>query len=77
MLKEQYPELYTTITTPDTEVLEVIRSYMGKFDCYADLRDAVREHYYVSEYSSRGHISNQLEMYWHSCNHDHKIACGK
>jgi hypothetical protein len=74
MLKEKYPELYIAITTHDKEVLEVINSYKGKFSVYADLRDAVLEHYNLKD-KYDGHVPNQLELYWMSSNYGHKIAC--
>lgn len=75
MLKEQYPELYATITTPDKEILAVINSYKGQFKVYGDLRDAVQKHLNLPKYTYHGHIVNQLEMYWMSCSYDHKVAC--
>lgn len=75
MLKEQYPELHKTITTLDEEVLVVIESFRGQFDCFADLSKAVLKHYGFVWYSSSGHVRNQLDLYWNSCNQDHDIAC--
>lgn len=75
MLKEQYPELYKQITTPDEEVVKVITSYKGRFKCFGDLKDAVLEHYGVSG-DYHNHIYKQLDLYWIvTCNRDHKVAC--
>lgn len=76
MLKESYPELYTKMTTPDPKVIEVIKSFKGQFDCFAYLRDAVLSHYDIKGGDQyRGHIPNQLEIYWIACEGKHDIAC--
>lgn len=74
MLQEQYPDLYTHIYTTDKEVLEVINSYRGQFSVFAELRDTILKHYNVKD-RYHGHIPNQLELYWASCNCNHKLAC--
>lgn len=75
MLEVQYPELYKTITKLDEDILAVIKSYKGKFTCYGDLRDEVLKHYGLDEYTCHGHVYNQLQMYWLSCDCNHKVAC--
>jgi len=77
MLKEQYPELYHIIVSPNDQVLQVIKSFHGKFEVFAYLEDAVIKHYGL-ENGERfsGHVPNQLKLYWMGCNYDHKIACG-
>lgn len=80
MLKEQYPDLYKRITTPDEEVVKVITSYKGKFRCFGDLQDAVLKHYGLARIHGdtyHSHVYKQLELYWIvTCDRDHSVACG-
>jgi len=77
MLKEQYPQLYYIITNLDEQVLDVIKSFHGKFEVFAYLEDAVIKHYGLeNEERFCGHVPNQLKLYWMRCNYDHKVACG-
>lgn len=74
-LAEEFPEFYNTLTSPDGEVMDVIESFRGQFDTFHALREAVFAHFDLGKYCLSGHVYNQLEMYWYSCDYDHKKAC--
>lgn len=74
-LAEEFSEFYNTLTSPDGEVMDVIESFRGQFDTFHGLREAVFAHFGLGKYCLSGHVYNQMEMYWHSCDYDHKKAC--
>lgn len=74
-LSEEFPEFYNTLTSPDGEVMDVIESFRGQFDTFHALREAVFAHFGLGKYCLSGHVYNQMEMYWYSCDYDHKKAC--
>lgn len=73
-LEEECPDFHAAMTAIDTEVLSVIESYKGKFKVFAYLKDAVLEHYGLKG-AHKGHVVNQLQMYWVACECDHRKAC--